>query len=236
MIRLDKLLAHSGYGTRKEVKEFIRKGYVLVNGEVVRNDDYKINEEIDEVVIANEDVSYEKNIYLMLNKPDGYISATYDSKDPTVLDLIYGYEGRNLFPVGRLDKDTVGLLLITNDGKLAHQLLSPKSHVEKKYYLQYEGKLPKNAHTLLEKGIVLDDGYVCMPARFNELTEAEGEIIIKEGKYHQVKRMMESLGCIVTYLKRIEFGTLKLDSELNEGEFRSLTEEELDLLRQPVQK
>jgi len=137
MMRLDKMLAHCGYGSRKEVKELIRKGYVLVNGEAITNDDYKVDEINDEVVIANQSVSYEHNIYLMLNKPEGYVSATYDNFDPTVLDLIDGYEKRNLFPVGRLDIDTVGLLLITNDGMLAHKLLAPKSHVDKVYYLRY---------------------------------------------------------------------------------------------------
>ena len=151
MMRLDKMLAHLGYGSRKEVKEFIRKGYVLVNGEVITNDDFKVDELNDEVVIANESVSYETNIYIMLNKPDGYISATYDNNDPTVLDLIEGYEKRGLFPVGRLDKDTVGLLLITNDGKLAHKLLAPKSHVDKTYYLKYSGTLPKDYEKRFEE-------------------------------------------------------------------------------------
>ena len=145
MMRLDKMLAHAGYGSRKEVKEYIRKGLVMVNGEVVVNDDFKVDEINDEVIIADNNVSYEKMIYLLLNKPDGYVSATFDNYDPTVLDLIDGYEKRNIFPVGRLDKDTVGLLLITNDGEMAHRLLSPKKHVEKKYYLKYTGNLPKNA-------------------------------------------------------------------------------------------
>ncbi|MBQ3253579.1 MAG: rRNA pseudouridine synthase, partial [Acholeplasmatales bacterium] len=143
MMRLDKLLSHSGYGSRKEVKNYIRKGYVLVNGIVVTDDDFKVDEVNDEVIIANEEIKYETDIYIMLNKPDGYVSATFDNHDPTVLDLISGYEKRNLFPVGRLDKDTVGLLLITNDGKLAHELLSPKKHVDKKYYLKYEGTFKK---------------------------------------------------------------------------------------------
>jgi len=230
MMRLDKLLAHCGYGTRKEVKEFIRKGYVLVNGEVIRNDDFKVDEINDEIIIADEDVAYERMIYLMLNKPDGYVSATFDNYDPTVIDLIAGYENRNLFPVGRLDKDTVGLLLITNDGKLAHKLLSPKSHVDKTYYLKYEGKFMEVHHQLFKDGVVLDDGYKCMPAEFIDLGNNEGKIIIKEGKYHQVKRMMEAIGCRVTYLRRISFGTLKIDESLNEGDYRPLTKEELEEL------
>lgn len=230
MMRLDKMLAHTGYGSRKEVKEFIRKGYVMVNGEVITDDDYKVDEVNDEITIANEEVTYEKKIYLMLNKPDGYISATYDPKEPIVLDLIDGYEKRGLFPVGRLDKDTVGLLLITNDGKLAHKLLSPKSHVDKVYYLKYDGKFTKNAESLFFNGVVLDDGYKCMPALFKELGPNEGEITIKEGKYHQVKRMMEAVGCEVTFLERISFGPLPLDKNLGRGEYRHLTEEEVKLL------
>ena len=231
MMRLDKMLSHLGYGSRKEVKEFIRKGYVLVNGEVITNDDFKVDEINDEVVIANETINYESNIYLMLNKPDGYISATFDYYDPIVLDLIDGYEKMGLFPVGRLDKDTVGLLLITNDGKLAHKLLSPKSHVDKTYYLKYDGKLPTNCQELFSNGIVLDDGYKCMSASFFDLGNGCGNIVIKEGKYHQVKRMMQALGCEVTYLKRINFGPISLDNSLKEGEYRHLTEEEVKVLK-----
>lgn len=230
MMRLDKMLAHSGYGTRKEVKEYIRKGLVMVNGEVITNDDYKVDEDNDEITILDKAVNYEKMIYLMLNKPDGYISATYDNYDPIVLDLIDGYENRGLFPVGRLDKDTVGLLLITNDGKLAHKLLAPKSHVDKVYYLKYEGIFSKEAHQLFEEGVTLDDGYKCMPASFKEISDGEGEITIKEGKFHQVKRMMEAVGCSVTFLKRISFGNIKLDESLGEGKYRHLTDEEIELL------
>ena len=144
-MRLDKLIAHSGYGSRKEVKELIRKGYVLVNGEIITDDDFKVDEEKDIISIADNTITYESKIYIMLNKPDGYISATYDRYDPIVLDLIDGYQNRRLFSVGRLDKDTVGLLLITNDGSLAHKLLSPKSHVDKIYYLKYDGLFTKGS-------------------------------------------------------------------------------------------
>ena len=224
------MLAHSGYGSRKEVKEYIRKGYVMVNGEVIYDDDFKVDEVNDDIIIANMNVSYEKMIYFMLNKPDGYVSATYDPNDPTVLDLIDGYQNRGLFPVGRLDKDTVGLLLITNDGKLAHRMLSPKSHVEKKYYLKYDGKIPSYIHDSFNEGVVLDDGYKCMSAKFIDLGNNEAYIIIKEGKYHQVKRMMNSVGCEVTYLKRVEFGPIVLDGKLKEGEYRPLSKEELELI------
>ena len=229
MIRLDKMLAHMGYGTRKEVKELIRKGYVSVDGEIIKSDDYKVNED-SEVIIFDEVVKYDEFVYLMLNKPNGYISATFDNNLPTVLDLIYGYESRNLFPVGRLDVDTYGLLILTNDGQLAHKLLSPKNHVAKKYYLKYEGKYKNNIVEIFKKGIQIDD-YITKPAVFEDLGNNEAYITISEGKYHQVKRMMEYVGCNVTYLERIEFGGLKLDNNLKRGEFRVLSKDEIDILR-----
>jgi len=229
MIRLDKILAHMGYGSRKEVKELIRKGYVSINGEIIKEDDYKVND-TDEIVVFDEVVKYDEFIYLMLNKPDGYISATYDNNLPTVLDLIYGYESRNLFPVGRLDIDTYGLLLITNDGALAHKLLSPKNHVDKKYYLKYEGLYNDNIPEIFKKGIKIDD-YITKPALFESLGNNEAYITISEGKFHQVKKMMEYVGCKVTYLERIEFGPLKLDNNLKRGEFRKLTDDEIELLQ-----
>lgn len=227
-MRLDKLLSHLNYGSRKQVKEFIRKGYVYVNGELITNDDFKVNELEDEIVIADEKVQYEKMLYFMLNKPDGYVSATFDTKDPIVLDLIPGYEKRGLFPVGRLDKDTTGLLLITNDGELAHRMLSPKSHVNKVYELTFSGKLPPNSLSQFEKGIQLDDGYICMPSTFELISEGHAFLTIKEGKYHQVKRMMEALNCNVLTLKRVAFGPIKLPLDLPEGEYRTLTKEELE--------
>ena len=229
MIRLDKMLAHMGYGSRKEVKELIRKGYVSVNGEIIKSDDLKVNDD-DEVIIFDEVVNYDEFVYLMLNKPDGYVSATFDNNLPTVLDLIYGYESRNLFPVGRLDIDTYGLLILTNDGKLAHKLLSPKNHVDKKYYVKYDGKYNDKFIDIFNKGIPLDD-FTCKPAKFENLGNNEAYITISEGKFHQIKRMMEYVGCNVTYLERIEFGPLKLDSNLKRGEFRVLSKEEIDLLK-----
>ena len=225
------MLSHTGYGSRKEAKELIRKGFVSVNGETILDDDFKVDEENDEVIIADNNISYDKFIYIMLNKPDGYVSATYDSHDPIVLDLIDGYEKRKLFPVGRLDKDTVGLLLITNDGDLAHRMLSPKKHVIKRYYLKFDGILTDKKISRFEEGITLEDGYLCMPASYEKLSENEGILSIKEGKYHQVKRMLEALDCTVTYLKRISFGPIELDKDLEEGKYRFLTEEELKRLK-----
>ena len=231
MIRLDKVLSHLGYGSRKEVKEIIRKGYVTVNGEVISKDDTKIDEENDEVLVFDDKIEYDKFIYLMLNKPSGYVSATFDNKLPTVLDLIEGYEKRGLFPVGRLDIDTYGLLLITNDGMLAHKMLSPKYHVDKKYYLEFDGDFKEENYKKFEDGIILDDGYKCMSAKFELIDKNKGYITIKEGKFHQVKRMMEALNMIVTFLKRVSFGALKLDDSLKYGEYRKLTEEEIESLK-----
>lgn len=231
MIRLDKLLAHSGYGSRKEVKELIRKGYVSVNEEVVKDDDFKVDETNDEVIVDGIIIDYQKYIYIMLNKPDGVISATYDPKDPIVLDLIIDVPTRGLFPVGRLDKDSEGLLLITNDGKLAHELLSPKKHVDKVYYIDYEGTLDFDVKEKFKEGIVIDDGYKCLPASIELINENSAYVTIREGKFHQVKRMIEAVNGKVTYLKRIKFGPLELDKSLEKGEYRFLTEEELNSLR-----
>ena len=230
-MRLDKLLAHMDYGSRKEVKELIRKGYVLVNGNVIKDDDFKVDEFNDEINILDSEIKYEEFIYIMLNKPEGYVSATYDFSKPIVLDLIDDYKKRNLFPVGRLDIDTHGLLLITNDGNLAHRMLSPKSHVDKKYYLKYDGKYNESFIQKFKDGITLDDGYKCMPAEFIDLGDNEAYIIIREGKFHQVKRMMEAVGCNVTFLKRISFGNLVLDESLKEGKWRHLTNEEIESLK-----
>ena len=223
------MLSHMGYGTRKEVKELIRKGFVSVDGEIIKSDDYKVDDN-SEVIICDEKVNYEEYVYLMLNKPDGYISATYDNNLPTVLDLIYGYESRNLFPVGRLDIDTYGLLILTNDGMLAHKVLSPKYHVAKKYYLKYDGIYNDSFIDTFKKGIKIDD-YITKPAIFENLGNNEAYITISEGKFHQIKRMMEYLGCEVTYLERIEFGGIKLDNSLKKGEFRPLSKEEINILK-----
>ncbi|MDE6408571.1 MAG: rRNA pseudouridine synthase [Anaeroplasmataceae bacterium] len=229
-MRLDKLLAHMGYGSRKEVKTFIRKGYVLLNGEAVFDDDIKVDEENDEIILLDQSVEYQKQIYLLLNKPKGYVSATYDTKEPTVLDLIEETQ-KGLFPVGRLDKDTTGLLLITNDGKLAHELLSPKHHVAKTYELTFTGEFKNSFVNQFKEGIVLEDGYICKPALFTLIEPQRGKITIFEGKFHQIKRMMLALGMEVTSLRRISFGDLELPKDLAEGEYRPLTKEEIEHLK-----
>lgn len=236
MERLDKVLSNLGYGSRKEIKQAVRKGFIEVNGELVKDNGIQINPEIDKIFVNGEEVFYRKYIYLMMNKPDGVISATFDSRDETVIDLLeIEHQVFNPFPVGRLDKDTVGLLLLTNDGELNHRLISPKWKVDKVYYAKIDKKVIKDDIEKFKKGITLDDGYVCKEAKLEiiEASESGSEVIItiQEGKFHQVKRMFEAVNKNVIYLKRIEFGTLKLDEDLEEGEYRELTEEEVNILK-----
>ena len=233
MIRLDKFLSDLGIGTRKEVKTYIRNGLVKINNIVVKNSDFKLNEESDTVYFNNEKLNYEKFVYLMLNKPAGVISATFDNKDKTVIDLIDEYKHLNLFPFGRLDKDSEGLLIISNDGQLAHNLLSPKKHVYKKYYVDVEGIVTEEDIKLFKEGIILENNEKCKSASL-EIIESNSiskcYVTICEGKFHQVKRMFESINKKVIYLKRITFGNLSLDPNLRLGEYRKLTEKEINEL------
>ena len=231
ILRLDKMLAHLGYGSRKDVKRIIRKGEVLVNGEVCKDDDFKVDSDIDEVVVFDESVSYSEFVYIMLNKPSGVVSATFDNFKQTVIDLVSEYEKQKVFPVGRLDIDTEGLLFITNDGMLCHNLLAPKSHVDKKYYVEFSGQFKQEYYEAFEKGITLDDGYVTLPGQIKLIDSNKAEVIIHEGKFHQVKRMFLALNMEVTYLKRISFGSLVLDESLKLGEYRLLTEKEIEDLK-----
>ena len=234
MVRLDKFLCDLGIGSRKQVKEYIKKGYVKVNDITVKDNDLKVNEEIDVISFNNETLTYEKFVYLMLNKPAGVVSATFDNKDKTVIDLIKNYKHLNLFPFGRLDKDSEGLLIISNDGQLAHELLSPKKHVYKIYYVDVEGTVTDEDILKFKEGITLDDGYLCKSSTL-EILESNNiskcYVTICEGKFHQVKRMFESVNKKVIYLKRITFGNIKLDNSLKLGEYRKLTEEEINLLK-----
>ncbi|SCK00919.1 Ribosomal large subunit pseudouridine synthase B [uncultured Clostridium sp.] len=236
MERLDKILANLGYGTRKELKKIVRNGIVEVNGVVAKDSGMQVDPEKDKIVINGEEIYYREFIYLMMNKPDGVISATYDNRDETVIDLLeVEHQVFEPFPVGRLDKDTVGLLLLTNDGELNHRLIAPKWKVDKVYFAKIDKEVTESDIKAFEKGITLDDGYVCKEAKL-EIQSASEEgsdvlVTIQEGKFHQVKRMFEAVGKKVIYLKRIEFGTLKLDEELEEGEYRELTEEEIAILK-----
>ena len=240
-IRLDKYLADMGKGTRTELKEMIRKGRITVNGEIVKKPETKIRKGTDEIRLDNAPVEYVELEYYLLNKPQGVISATEDKYRKTVIDLINEKQRRDLFPVGRLDIDTEGLLLITNDGVLAHRLLAPGHHVDKVYEARCAGLVPDEAVQKFHEGMKLSDGLSCMPAELEILKripktteETEDESFIRltlhEGKFHQVKRMMEEVGCPVLHLKRLSMGPLKLDDTLKTGEYRKLTDKERELL------
>ena len=236
MIRLDKYLAEMGVGTRQEVKKQIRQGKVTVNGVVIKAPETKINENCDEVAVGGCMISYVSYEYYMLNKPAGVISATEDRKDTTVIDLIRDKKRKDLFPVGRLDKDTEGLLLITNDGDLAHRLLAPKKHVDKVYYAKIDGAVTEEDVKKFADGIDIgaDEEEMTRPAKLDILKsgeESEIRLTIHEGKFHQVKRMFLAVGKEVTYLKRERMGTLCLDENLKPGEYRLLTEEEIENVR-----
>lgn len=234
-MRLDKLLAHCGFGTRKEVKDYIKKGYVLVNNKVVKVDKTQVNPQEDVIEVDGEIIHYEEYIYYMLNKPQGYVSATEDNLHPTVVELIDDYYRNDLFPVGRLDIDTEGLLILTNDGQLAHQLLSPKKHCPKIYYARIDGEVNNVDVERFRDGVVIDDDYLCKSAKLEILNVHQGKseitVEIYEGKFHQVKKMFEAVGKKVEYLKRIQMKNLKLDENLNLGEYRRLTDEEIDRLK-----
>lgn len=235
-IRLDKYLAEMQEGSRTQIKEMARKGLVRVNGDVCKKTETKIDPHKDQVTVDGREISYAKYEYYLLNKPQGVVSATEDNLHETVVELLCDARRKDLFPVGRLDIDTEGLLLITNDGDLAHQLLSPKKHVDKVYYAKVEGTLPKDAVTLFQEGITLSDGTKVLPALLEILkvagTEAEIRLTIHEGKFHQVKRMFEALGLSVTYLKRLSMGSLFLDPDLEPGQYRPLTEDEIKGLKE----
>lgn len=257
-IRLDKFLVEMGFGSRSQIKDAAKKGRVSVDGVVEKKTDRKVDPESETVAFDGQVVSYVKKEYYMLNKPWGVVSATEDNLHRTVVDLIVDRKRNDLFPVGRLDIDTEGLLLITNDGDLAHRLLSPKKHVDKRYFAMVEGGLPEDAKEQFEQGLTLSDGTPVMPAELEIIEKIGGKyreplpvsigmehaeknddpvnvsspveyaiVTIREGKFHQVKRMFEAIGCKVVYLKRLSMGSLELDTTLKVGEYRSLTDVEL---------
>ena len=233
-MRLDKFISTTTTLSRAEAKKIIKKG-ILINDILIKSPDYKVDEFNDQVIVNGNRLVYQKYVYIMMNKPKNTVSATEDAIQRTVVDILRD-EDRiyKVFPVGRLDKDTEGLMLLTNDGELAHKLISPKKDVEKKYYVEVSGEL-KNEHLkIIKEGVILEDGYRCKPARLEILDSSEGNskanIFITEGKFHQVKRMMKSLGTTVTYLKRLSIGSLKLDENLKLGEYRYLTDDELNKL------
>ncbi|GEN45955.1 pseudouridine synthase [Alkalibacillus haloalkaliphilus] len=235
-MRLDKLLANEDFGSRKEVKKLIKKGSVQVDGEVIKDVSHHVDPNQSEVVVNGNVIDYREFVYIMLNKPKGVISATEDSRHECVTDLLDPfYDKFNLFPVGRLDKDTVGLLLLTNDGELAHQLTSPRKKVDKIYEATINGVVTEEDVQAFKEGVILDDDYVTKPAEL-EVTETTDEhswvvVTISEGKFHQVKRMFQARGHEVRFLKRRQMGSLSLDEQLPLGEYRELTEQELDQLK-----
>ena len=248
-MRLDKFLSGMGAGTRTEIKKAVKAGLVTVDGAVAKDPGMHVGED-SAVTYRGEPVVYEEFVYYMMNKPAGVISASEDSREETVVDLIDEQKRRDLFPAGRLDRDTEGLLLITNDGGLAHRLLSPKHHVDKKYYAEVSGTVTEDDVQAFADGLVLPDGLECLPAKLEVLTAgtyeassdetapedevlvtSEVEVVIQEGKFHQIKRMFAARGMEVLYLKRLTMGPLELDESLAPGEYRRLTDEELQALK-----
>ncbi|WP_029450995.1 pseudouridine synthase [Clostridium algidicarnis] len=235
MERLDKILSNLGYGSRKDIKSLIKKGNIMIDKEVAKDNSIQIDPNKSIIEINGQEIFYRKYIYLMMNKPKDVISATFDKYDETVIDLLEpDYITFEPFTVGRLDKDTVGLILITNDGELNHKLISPKWNVEKVYYAKINKEVDEKDIKMFEEGIVIDDGYKCLPAKLKIISSSkegsEIELTIQEGKFHQVKRMFEALDKAVTYLRRTRFGPILLDENLNEGEYRELSDEEIESL------
>lgn len=234
-LRIDKMLANLGYGSRKEVKQLLKSGAVKIDDVIVKDAKQHVDTNKQTVTLNGEVIEYREFIYLMMNKPQGVLSATEDSAGETVIDLLeledQVYEP---FPVGRLDKDTEGLLLITNDGQLAHRLLSPKKHVPKTYFAVIDQEVTHEDVKAFAEGVTLDDGYGAKPGELKILKSgirSDIELTITEGKFHQVKRMFEAVGKKVIYLKRISMGPLPLDETLELGEYRELTDEEVELLK-----
>ena len=251
MLRLDKYLADIGIGTRSEVKKLLKAGLIQVNDKKIKDPSFKVNPESDQVVYNGERLTYQEFHYYMLNKPAGCVSATKDGLSPTVIEFLKGEPTRDLFPVGRLDKDTEGLLLITNDGMLAHNLLSPKKHVDKTYIAYVDKALTDEEIMLFKSGLDIGDETPTLPAQIYKASDQEisenlekasidkenisysavYKVILKEGRYHQIKRMFEHFKSTVVYLKRLSMGNLQLDFQLLPGHYRPLTTEEINSIR-----
>lgn len=229
-MRLDKYLCELGKGTRSEVKDLIKKKKVSVDGSIITDAGYQVNDN-SEVMLDGEKLMYEEFRYYMLNKPAGVVSATEDNIDKTVIDLLEGENIRGLFPVGRLDKDTEGLLLITNDGDMSHRLLSPKKHVDKCYYVELVNKIDKESIARLTEGVDIGDDELTLPAKVEAISPTSVYLTITEGRYHQVKRMMLAVDNEVKFLKRVSFGPLELDKNLKPGEYRRLDDDEILMLQ-----
>lgn len=228
-MRIDKLLANKAFGSRKEVHQLIKTGLVSINGQVIKKKDFSINPDIDKIEVNGKVVSTQLSYYIKLYKPAGYITAVQDSQ-PVVMDLLPPeFLKLDVFPVGRLDKDTEGLLLLTNDGSWGHRIINGHKHVPKKYYFEYEGCINKEGIQKIQEGLVLADGTQCKPAHLELQEDYKGQIVIEEGKYHQVKRMISAVGGKITYLKRLTIGALDLSDLSSPGDYRELTIEEVKL-------
>lgn len=233
-MRIDKFLSNMGIATRTESSKAARQGLILVNGVPVKKADIHIDPDKDVIVYGGRKIEYRKYTYILMNKPDGVVSATEDGRDKTVIDLLpEELQKLNLFPCGRLDKHTLGLVMLTDDGDLAHRLLSPKHHVKKKYYFESKFPLKDEEIGYLEKGATLEDGYITKPSEIELNADGKsGYITLVEGKYHQIKRMLESVNNKITYLERITFGPLVLDESIARGQWRFLTENEIKKLEE----
>lgn len=232
MMRLDKFLTIMELGTRSEVKNIIKKGMITIDGNVCKNADYKFDEENAKICYQGKPLCYKAFQYYMLNKPQNVVSATQDNHDKTVLDLLTVVRKKDLFPVGRLDKDTEGLLIITNDGELAHRLLSPKKHVDKTYLVRIAHPLSRDDIEALKQGVEIGEEHKTLPANVQIIDETHIYLTIQEGKFHQVKRMLLAVNNQVLALKRVSFGSIALDETLLPGEFRELTLQEINVLKQ----
>ncbi|WCL50020.1 pseudouridine synthase [Leptospira sp. GIMC2001] len=229
--RVDKILSNLGIGTRKEVKYFLRDKRVKLNGNIVTDAGTKVKPD-DQLQYDDEILDWKEFVYYMINKPTGCITATEDPNEKTIMDYLSERDqGKKLFPIGRLDKDTEGFLILTNDGMLNHNLTSPKHHIYKTYLVHVDKDLEKSDILAFEKGVTLDEGYVCLPAKLEILDKTQAIVQIREGKFRQIRRMFTALGKEVVYLKRTKMGDLPLDDSLDLGQYRELTEDELEILR-----
>lgn len=232
MIRLDKFLSNMGKGSRSEITKIIRGGNVSVNDKIIKDPSFKTDEENDTVILFGEEVTFKNHFYVMLNKPQGYVTATEDNYNKTVLDLIDDpLLKKRVSPAGRLDIDTEGFVFLTSDGDLNHFITGPKCHVRKRYLVHSESELSDEDMKKLEDGVVLDDGYLTKPAKIIRKEKKEYYLDLYEGKFHQVKRMLEAVNNKVVYLKRIIIGNLELDESLEPGEYRELTKEEIEKVK-----
>nr|WP_314098952.1 16S rRNA pseudouridine(516) synthase [uncultured Lachnoanaerobaculum sp.] len=231
IVRVDKILSELGFGSRQEIKKYVKAGKIRINDNIVKKPEEKLNSEKDKLYFEGIEVEVEEFETFILYKPAGYVCATKDNVHKTVMELIDS-KRKNIVPVGRLDLDTEGILILTNDGALNHRLVSPASHVDKTYYAVFEGKLDENAVEMTKNGLDIEEGEVSKPAKLEIISDNEILLTIHEGKFHQVKRMVKALGGEVTYLKRVAFGGLILDDlKLNKGESRKITEVEMEMLK-----